>query len=325
MKKCAFILVEVILNLFQDLRRNSIKCHIDLPKQEGILRQAGRQSLSCTNHAQNDMAFKIGTNICHPEGGARRISEKNKQRILRFAQNDKKCAFTLAEVLITLGVIGIVAAMTIPQLITSYKKKVTIERLKTTYSILSQAINMSKEKNGDIDTWDTSLSNIDFAKLYILPYIKISGTITKRISGKYMNLYTLSNQNGSHSNYIYWSNNPTNNPIYIMANGSWFTSTYAQSYIFIVVDINGQGGPNVMGIDGFSFYLDPKSNQLVPTGYGKTRDQLLGKSYYTDACVRDNQWQYYRGGSCAALMMMDGWKMTKDYPWGNGGLTPLNK
>lgn len=41
----------------------------------------------------------------------------------------KVFAFTLAEVLITLGIIGIVAAMTIPTLINNYQKKITVTRL----------------------------------------------------------------------------------------------------------------------------------------------------------------------------------------------------
>lgn len=40
-----------------------------------------------------------------------------------------KKAFTLAETLITLGVIGVVAALTLPTLINSYKKQVTTARL----------------------------------------------------------------------------------------------------------------------------------------------------------------------------------------------------
>ena len=36
----------------------------------------------------------------------------------------KKLAFTLAEVLITLGIIGVVAALTLPALISNYKKQV---------------------------------------------------------------------------------------------------------------------------------------------------------------------------------------------------------
>lgn len=52
-------------------------------------------------------------------------------------------AFTLAEVLITLGIIGIVAAMTIPTLTQRYREKVLINRLKDTYSIFSQAYKLA--------------------------------------------------------------------------------------------------------------------------------------------------------------------------------------
>lgn len=240
---------------------------------------------------------------------------------------DKKKAFTLAEVLITLGIIGIVAAITLPQLINSYKKQVTVEKLKTTYSILSQAIEQSKEANGDIDTWNTSLSNIDFAKLYILPYIKTISTITTYRSNNFPHLYTLSNQYDSHSPFLFWTWNLTNTPIYVMENGIWLvTQCNSQNSMWITVDINGKNNPNVMGIDGFAFIIDTKTNQLLPYGYGKTRDDLTTKNTsFNGACIRDNSWQYYRGGSCAALIMMDGWKISEDYPWGNGGLTPIPK
>lgn len=66
----------------------------------------------------------------------------------------EKLAFTLAEVLITLGVIGVVAAITIPGLITSYNKKITETRLAKFYSVFNQAIRLSVAENGDVDTWD---------------------------------------------------------------------------------------------------------------------------------------------------------------------------
>ena len=50
----------------------------------------------------------------------------------------KKHAFTLAEVLVTLGIIGVVAAITLPTLIKEYQKHVWVNQLKTTYSILEQ-------------------------------------------------------------------------------------------------------------------------------------------------------------------------------------------
>ena len=50
-----------------------------------------------------------------------------------------KVGFTLAEVLITLGVIGVVAALTLPALIANYQKQVLKEQFKVAYSLMQQA------------------------------------------------------------------------------------------------------------------------------------------------------------------------------------------
>lgn len=71
----------------------------------------------------------------------------------------KKSAFTLAEVLITLGIIGVVAAMTIPTLLAKYQEKQTVTKLKQTYSILSQAIRSVQEDVGTPDDWELSGRN----------------------------------------------------------------------------------------------------------------------------------------------------------------------
>ena len=49
-----------------------------------------------------------------------------------------KTGFTLAEVLITLGIIGVVAALTIPSLMTAYNKHITETRLKKFYSLFTK-------------------------------------------------------------------------------------------------------------------------------------------------------------------------------------------
>ena len=46
-----------------------------------------------------------------------------------------RTGFTLAEVLITLGIIGVVAALTIPSLMTAYNKHITETRLKKFFLI----------------------------------------------------------------------------------------------------------------------------------------------------------------------------------------------
>lgn len=61
---------------------------------------------------------------------------------------NKKYGFTLAEVLITLGIIGIVAAMTIPTLISNTNGAKFRSQLKKTYSSLNQAGLMSKAQFG---------------------------------------------------------------------------------------------------------------------------------------------------------------------------------
>lgn len=44
-------------------------------------------------------------------------------------KTNKNYAFTLAEILVTLGIIGVVAALTMPALIANHKKQVVISRM----------------------------------------------------------------------------------------------------------------------------------------------------------------------------------------------------
>ena len=68
----------------------------------------------------------------------------------------QKSAFTLAEVLITLAIIGVVAAMTIPTLTANYKEKAIVTKLTKTYAILSNAYQMMQAEYGTISTWGLS-------------------------------------------------------------------------------------------------------------------------------------------------------------------------
>ena len=65
----------------------------------------------------------------------------------------RKFAFTLAEVLITLGIIGVVAAMTLPTLVQRHREKQTVSALKSAYSIFSQAYLMAVKEYGTLDNW----------------------------------------------------------------------------------------------------------------------------------------------------------------------------
>ena len=67
----------------------------------------------------------LSRHTCHPH--------------LTHSTHVKKAAFTLAEVLITLGIIGIVSAMTIPALVQDYREKADVIRLKKAVAALEQA------------------------------------------------------------------------------------------------------------------------------------------------------------------------------------------
>ena len=91
----------------------------------------------------------------------------------------KRRAFTLAEVLITLGIIGVVAALTIPNVVINYQKQETVSKLKKAYSVMQNAIKMSETDNGEVSTWtpvsEKSAENTEaFVKKYFVPYLNIS-------------------------------------------------------------------------------------------------------------------------------------------------------
>ena len=80
---------------------------------------------------------------CHCEGATH----------VDMSANIRRAAFTLAEVLITLGIIGVVAAMTIPTLIANYQEKQTVSRLTKAYATISNAYQMARTEYGDLYAW----------------------------------------------------------------------------------------------------------------------------------------------------------------------------
>lgn len=94
----------------------------------------------------------------------------------------KKFAFTLAEVLITLGIIGVVAALVLPSAINGYQKRVYATKVKYAYTIFSNAFIMAEQEHGDPTEWDWDNINYSFdgtkhmVETYILPYVNVVET-----------------------------------------------------------------------------------------------------------------------------------------------------
>ena len=81
---------------------------------------------------------------------------ERRRRDTRFStlRNFRMCAFTLAEILITLGVIGVVAAVTMPTLVTNIQERISKEKVRTVKYKLTQATDKMKalDKIGNYDS-----------------------------------------------------------------------------------------------------------------------------------------------------------------------------
>ena len=116
---------------------NGLTPHPSLPPE-------GKENSCC--HAEHIGKFPSP----REEGAGERVISLAKLQFLKRVQGDliKKCAFTLAEVLITLGIIGVVAAMTIPTLMANVKAHQYSAKFKKTVSTLSNAAKMSQAQYG---------------------------------------------------------------------------------------------------------------------------------------------------------------------------------
>ena len=174
-----------------------------------------------------------------------------------------KFAFTLAEVLITLGIIGIVAAITIPTLSQKLYEKRTVTQLRAVQSILAQAIKAAEAEDGEVEGWglkqDSSKEDAELIAEKLLKHMKVAhdcGTEPDTNGFCFPNItYTYLNGNKT-PNYA----SQDNYYKIILNNGaSIFMQSYAdntdndEGYINFNVDINGPKPPNTVGKDLFDF------------------------------------------------------------------------
>ena len=184
----------------------------------------------------------------------------------------EKSAFTLAEVLITLAIIGVVAALTIPSVVVNNRKQQYVAGFQKAYTTLNKAIQMSIAENGEVANWNYPASATDadqqaFGDKYIAPYLNFAkncGVAKGQGCFKKGHMYKyLDNSN--------WSIVDNSNAYKIkLADGMGINFTYVAGCVEnraacagIHVDVNGDKGPNQHGRDVFGFSLLPFTNQVV--------------------------------------------------------------
>lgn len=185
-----------------------------------------------------------------------------------------KPAFTMAEVLITLGILGVVIAMTLPALIKKYQSVVILTALKKTYSELQNIVNMIAEDYGDdIIYYVEQLDEAELNKIFMSYYdnaqdctdnscLENHNVKYQTYTGNYitdnMNIYFYKNRFITKDGRLFVFGGRGKNP-----DGSNYN--YSQ---IITVDVNGPfKNPNAWGRDTFSFRIMDK--QIKPCG-GKT-------------------------------------------------------
>lgn len=223
-------------------------------------------------------------------------------------------AFTLAEVLVTLGIIGVVAAMTMPTLINNQRKAVLSSQFKKQYNVLSQALDLWKQETGVIGLYKmyatyngTEYVNSESFITQYMEKLKTVGTMEYK-KGPY-NLNKTKNMNAE---------GRTCTPNTLLPDGSSMCVRIWSRMITITTDVNGPNkNPNAWGYDIFTFVIDETTEQLrgmkptkatpdpnaeYPEGDGlpcslkvQSAGNGLGCAYYavTNTCPDDEKKQYW--------------------------------
>ena len=222
-----------------------------------------------------------------------------------------KQGFTLAEVLITLGIIGIVAAMTMPSLINNYRKKQFETAFKRANSQILQALNYTVQQEygigdfkefktfvcGDLAQFDPDkdkqnecLGKVDNELVYFNQVLnKNLGVIGQETITR--NIYKLKSYGGNSFDYaencsLSADKSPSKCEIYYLKDGSAiFGLSYNSAQFTIIFDTNGpKRAPNRLGYDVFlyeypkwrddTYWCSKNSTQLIGYGcyYFATRD-----------------------------------------------------
>ena len=221
-------------------------------------------------------------------------------------------AFTLAEVLITLGIIGVVASLTMPSLIQSNRRQVVEVRLQKFYSTINQAITMSEADNGNKADW-VSADTDDFFNTYLKKYLSYIKYDNKRVG------------TGNDYRLLY------------LSDGS--------AFLFDIYGTWDSAGNQTSKTNGGHFIFCPNSKDCIDgVDYGKWgKKQFVfafwpndsagcflyhinkGVESYLNAWDGDEESLYTqsnygcnpeaRNFYCTAIIQHNGWKIPKDYPY----------
>ena len=225
----------------------------------------------------------------------------------------EKLAFTLAEILITLGIIGIVAALTIPGLITAHRKKVIETRLAKFYSTMNQAIKLAEYDYDDRTGWDElgkgfiqdedgndtkETVAISWVQKYLLPYIKSDVKATDKYGKVQLHFQDGSMVTLSSSSWIFYPDATKYDETEDRGfNQQEATGKYAFTFLYAPTCTNKEKCKYVGdGVEPYKY------------GWDGTKERLLYDEHF--GCAKENVIRAY----CTELIKQNGWKIPSNYP-----------
>ena len=208
--------------------------------------------------------------------------------------------FTLAEVLITLSILGVVAAISIPSIYQNYKEKIYVTQLKRAYSLISNAVDIALVVHRN-DNWGSRT----FQK-YIAPNLSVKKDCTlktnclpdiiytARYSREPNTGYCLPNRSGKLSEnivYTYSTKLILKNGIIVYTRDNISSCPAEGSCYDLYIDINGEKGPNKYNVDLFQFAIY-KDKGLIP----RDGNNGMGCNSYTAQVLREGKMTYLKEG-----------------------------
>lgn len=190
---------------------------------------------------------------------------------------NRRCAFTLAEVLVTLGIIGVVSAMTVPSLMSNYRNQSYTTQLHKVYSEFQQAAQSQITSKNAVNLLEAGVRSDTAMGTFLANQFKIVKTCTGSPSDCLATNYR--NINGGSVTVF----SDTTAPCVVIASGAAICAKYSVSsptadgillspdYIpnlvgDLIVDVNAQKGPNIVGRDLFvlGIYSDGTLRSALP-------------------------------------------------------------
>jgi prepilin-type N-terminal cleavage/methylation domain-containing protein len=206
-------------------------------------------------------------------------------------------AFTLAEVLITLGIIGVVAAITIPLISQKVSHIILEKQFKKAYSEATQAVRLAKielgvDKFGDycsITNADYSYINANICSNAFINALKLSKKTTIVRNDDFSSFNLANSTNFKSATFLDCDGN-LRKP-YILSNGAYLGIKISCGNFIIGVDLNGARKPNRFGYDIFVFRINSSDNLVGSTPKSVSDEEL--ESYKQKLEAENNTYKDY--------------------------------